>query len=157
MATEASTYRIAHDLTIWMADRDFPGRPTRQTSNFTPSQIGVFAAYATTRGRALVDRELYLHKSWTKGEPAKRLVLRALASDQFEAFLAVPNCFAPDVVLTSCKVPDTRLEEIAALRRLSVPAPRRAPRTRSTRGCAIGAGVCRPARPLPSVLVSAEL
>jgi hypothetical protein len=26
---------------------------------------GVFAAYATTRGRALVDRELYLPKSWT--------------------------------------------------------------------------------------------
>ncbi|WUF06142.1 IS701 family transposase [Streptomyces sp. NBC_00487] len=63
-------------------------------------QIGVFAAYATVRGRALVDRELYLPKSWTddrdrcrgakvpdervfatKGELAKRLVLRALASD----------------------------------------------------------------------------
>ncbi|MFE2111737.1 IS701 family transposase, partial [Kitasatospora sp. NPDC059463] len=63
-------------------------------------QIGVFAAYATSRGRALVDRELYLPKSWTsdrercqaakvpderdfatKGELAKRLVLRALASD----------------------------------------------------------------------------
>ncbi|MER7468301.1 IS701 family transposase [Streptomyces sp. NPDC097981] len=29
-------------------------------------QIGVFAAYATTRGRALVDRELYLPKSWTE-------------------------------------------------------------------------------------------
>ncbi|GAB2899829.1 hypothetical protein GCM10027074_77930 [Streptomyces deserti] len=27
-------------------------------------QIGVFAAYATTRGHALVDRELYLPKSW---------------------------------------------------------------------------------------------
>ncbi|MFH8893534.1 IS701 family transposase [Streptomyces sp. NPDC017949] len=63
-------------------------------------QIGVFAAYATTRGRALVDRELYLPKSWTddrdrcqaakvpdergfatKGELAKRLVLRALSSE----------------------------------------------------------------------------
>jgi SRSO17 transposase len=63
-------------------------------------QIGVFAAYAASRGRALVDRELYLPKSWTndrercqaakipderdfatKGELAKRLVLRALASD----------------------------------------------------------------------------
>ncbi|MEV6727951.1 MULTISPECIES: hypothetical protein [unclassified Streptomyces] len=92
ITTEASTDRIAHDLTIGMADRDFPGRPTRQTSNFTPSQIGVFAAYATTRGRALVDRELYPPKSWTKGELAKRLVLRALASDQFEAFLTGPNC-----------------------------------------------------------------
>lgn len=28
-------------------------------------QIGVFAAYATTRGHALIDRELYLPKSWT--------------------------------------------------------------------------------------------
>ncbi|MEU9663875.1 IS701 family transposase [Streptomyces chartreusis] len=62
-------------------------------------QIGVFAAYATTRGRALVDSELYLPKSWTddrerccaakipderafatKGELAKVMVLRALAS-----------------------------------------------------------------------------
>jgi SRSO17 transposase len=61
-------------------------------------QIGVFAAYATFRGRALVDRELYLPKSWTedrercrsarvpeerefatKGELARRMVLRALA------------------------------------------------------------------------------
>ncbi|MFD7472387.1 transposase [Streptomyces sp. NPDC059837] len=59
-------------------------------------QIGVFAAYATTRGRALVDRKLYLPKSWTddhgrcraakipdertfatKRELAKTIVLRA--------------------------------------------------------------------------------
>ncbi|GHB86639.1 transposase [Streptomyces cirratus] len=63
-------------------------------------QIGVFAAYASATGRALVDRELYLPKSWTddrdrcraakvpdergfatKGELARRLVLRALASE----------------------------------------------------------------------------
>ncbi|WP_308406626.1 IS701 family transposase [Streptomyces sp. AC555_RSS877] len=62
-------------------------------------QIGVFAAYATTRGRALVDRELYLPKSWTddrercraakvpdertfatKPELARAIVLRALSS-----------------------------------------------------------------------------
>jgi SRSO17 transposase len=62
-------------------------------------QIGVFAAYSTACGRALVDRELYLPKSWTedrercrtakfpderefatKGELARRMVLRALAS-----------------------------------------------------------------------------
>lgn len=62
-------------------------------------QIGVFAAYATTRARALVDRELYLPKSWTddrercraakipdergfatKPERARAMVLRALAS-----------------------------------------------------------------------------
>jgi SRSO17 transposase len=62
-------------------------------------QIGVFAAYATTRGRALVDRELYLPKSWTddrdrcraahipderafatKPDLAKAMVLRAITS-----------------------------------------------------------------------------
>ncbi|GAA2657257.1 hypothetical protein GCM10009864_24390 [Streptomyces lunalinharesii] len=62
-------------------------------------QIGVFAAYTTAGGRALVDRELYLPKSWTedrercrtakvpderefatKGELARHMVLRALAS-----------------------------------------------------------------------------
>ncbi|WP_328891081.1 IS701 family transposase [Streptomyces sp. NBC_00316] len=62
-------------------------------------QIGVFAAYASGRGWALVDRELYIPKSWaedrercraakipddqafaTKGELARRMVLRALAS-----------------------------------------------------------------------------
>ncbi|MFE7357188.1 IS701 family transposase [Streptomyces sp. NPDC057543] len=62
-------------------------------------QIGVFAAYATTRGHTLVDRELYLPKSWTedrercraarvpddrvfatKGELARTIILRALAS-----------------------------------------------------------------------------
>ncbi|WP_374196337.1 transposase [Streptomyces sp. ISL-10] len=55
-------------------------------------QIGVFAAYATSHGRTLVDRELYLPKSWTsdrwryrtanipdergfatKGEPARNI------------------------------------------------------------------------------------
>ncbi|MFE2966004.1 transposase, partial [Streptomyces sp. NPDC059340] len=62
-------------------------------------RIGVFAAYATTSGRALVDRELHLPKSWTgdrdrcraahipdertfatKADLAKAMVLRALAS-----------------------------------------------------------------------------
>uniref|UniRef100_UPI0036F413A1 transposase n=2 Tax=Streptomyces angustmyceticus TaxID=285578 RepID=UPI0036F413A1 len=72
-----------------------PARPGR-TEN---CQIGVFATYATAKGRALVDRELYLPKSWrgetdlcraagipdnhglaTKGELARAIVLRALAS-----------------------------------------------------------------------------
>ncbi len=62
-------------------------------------QIGVFAAYATKHGRALVDRELYLPKAWTgdreccraakipdergfatKGELAKLIVTRCLAA-----------------------------------------------------------------------------
>ncbi|MFD8080051.1 IS701 family transposase, partial [Streptomyces sp. NPDC059718] len=61
--------------------------------------MGVSAAYATSRGRALIDRELYLPKTWaddrercraakvpdervfaTKGELARHIVLRSLAS-----------------------------------------------------------------------------
>lgn len=34
-------------------------------------QIGVFAAYGSSRGRALVNRELYLPKSWTGAGPRK--------------------------------------------------------------------------------------
>jgi SRSO17 transposase len=34
-------------------------------------QVGVFLAYASTRGRALIDRELYLPTSWTE-DPARR-------------------------------------------------------------------------------------
>lgn len=32
-------------------------------------QLAVFCAYATARGRALIDRELYLPKSWTDDRP----------------------------------------------------------------------------------------
>ncbi|MFJ9713889.1 transposase [Streptomyces sp. NPDC101234] len=39
--------------------------PSSWASRTENCQIGVFAAYATTRGHALVDRELYLPKSWT--------------------------------------------------------------------------------------------
>ncbi|MFD3521256.1 hypothetical protein [Streptomyces sp. NPDC058653] len=35
VATETSIGRITRDLTIWMAARDFPGRPTQHTSNFS--------------------------------------------------------------------------------------------------------------------------
>ena len=35
-------------------------------------QVGVFLAYASGRGRALVDRELYLPKEWA-GDPARRV------------------------------------------------------------------------------------
>ncbi|WP_030724371.1 hypothetical protein [Streptomyces sp. NRRL F-2580] len=34
VATETSIDQIARDLTIWMAARDFPGRPAQHTSNF---------------------------------------------------------------------------------------------------------------------------
>lgn len=86
---------IKKGLTSAGVQRQYSGTAGR-TEN---CQIGVFAAYATARGRALVDRELYLPKSWaqdrtrcraakipdertfaTKGELARRMVLRALAS-----------------------------------------------------------------------------
>jgi SRSO17 transposase len=44
-------------------------------------QIGVFLAYATTRGRALIDRELYLPVSWTN-DPAR--CRRAAVPDEVE-------------------------------------------------------------------------
>lgn len=43
-------------------------------------QIGVFAAYASTRGRALIDRELYLPKSWT--EDAERCAAARIPADR---------------------------------------------------------------------------
>lgn len=39
-------------------------------------QIGVFAAYATFRGHTLVDRELYLPKSWTEDRERCRAMRR---------------------------------------------------------------------------------
>ncbi|MFE6064646.1 IS701 family transposase [Streptomyces sp. NPDC056431] len=78
-------------------------------------QIGVFAASASTKGRALVDRELYLPKFWTgdadrcraakipedrtfatKGELARRLVLRALASDLPIAWVAADCAYGQE-------------------------------------------------------------
>jgi hypothetical protein len=34
VTTSASINGIAHDLIIWLAARRFPGRPTRQVSDF---------------------------------------------------------------------------------------------------------------------------
>ncbi len=78
-------------------------------------RIGVFAACASTRGRALVDRELYLPKSWTedrdrcraaripderefrtKGGLAKALVLRAPASDLPIAWVTADSAYGQE-------------------------------------------------------------
>ncbi|GAA1017598.1 hypothetical protein GCM10009564_55380 [Streptomyces thermogriseus] len=78
-------------------------------------QIGVFAAYATTRGHALVDRELYLPKSWTddrercqaarvpddrgfqtKGELARDMILRALASPLLFSWVTADAAYGQD-------------------------------------------------------------
>ncbi|MEW2060400.1 IS701 family transposase [Streptomyces sp. NPDC007002] len=78
-------------------------------------QFGVLAAYATTRGRALVDRELYLPKSWTeerercrtakvpdewdfatKGELTRHMVVRALASLLSIAWVTADSAYGQD-------------------------------------------------------------
>nr|WP_234441733.1 IS701 family transposase [Streptomyces sp. WM6386] len=78
-------------------------------------QIGVFAAYASSKGRALVDRELYLPKSWTedrercrtakvpderefatKGQLARHMVLRALASPLPIAWVTADSAYGQD-------------------------------------------------------------
>ncbi|MEU0395685.1 IS701 family transposase [Streptomyces sp. NPDC006208] len=78
-------------------------------------QIGVFAAYASARGRALVDRELYLPESWTedrercrtarvpderqfatKGELARHMVLRALASPLPITWVTADSAYGQD-------------------------------------------------------------
>jgi SRSO17 transposase len=41
---------------------------TGTAGKITNCQIGVFLAYASLKGRALIDRELYLPRSWTRDE-----------------------------------------------------------------------------------------
>ncbi|WP_433859795.1 IS701 family transposase [Streptomyces kronopolitis] len=78
-------------------------------------QIGVFAAYTSPKGRALVDRELYLPKSWisdrdrcraaripderefaTKGDLAKAMVMRALASPLPIAWVTADSAYGQE-------------------------------------------------------------
>ncbi|MET8676381.1 IS701 family transposase [Streptomyces sp. NPDC004647] len=78
-------------------------------------QVAVFAAYASSRGRTLVDRELYLPKSWTsdrqrcraakvpdergfatKTELARALVTRALASPLPVAWVTADALYGQD-------------------------------------------------------------
>ncbi|MFE2945101.1 IS701 family transposase, partial [Streptomyces sp. NPDC059255] len=78
-------------------------------------QIGVFAAYATSSGRALVDRELYLPKAWTsdrercraakipdergfatKGELAREIVRRCLDADLPAAWVTADEAYGQD-------------------------------------------------------------
>ncbi|MFD0226876.1 IS701 family transposase [Streptomyces hirsutus] len=78
-------------------------------------QIGVFAAYATGSGRALVDRELYLPKAWTsdrercrtakipdergfatKGELARKIVRRCLAAGLPAAWVTADEAYGQD-------------------------------------------------------------
>jgi hypothetical protein len=78
-------------------------------------QIGVFAAYASRHGRALIDRELYLPKTWaaepdrkagaavpearrfmTKPELAVRMMIRILAEQAPVAWVAADEVYGRD-------------------------------------------------------------
>jgi SRSO17 transposase len=78
-------------------------------------QIGVFLAYASTRGRAFLDRELYLPQEWaadqdrraqagvptavgfaTKGQLAKTLLARAFAAGVPAAWVAGDEVYGDD-------------------------------------------------------------
>ncbi|WP_369293500.1 transposase [Streptomyces sp. TX20-6-3] len=77
--------------------------------------MGVFAAYATTRGHALVDRELYLPTSWTddrercraaripderdfvtKNDLARAMILRAQASALTFSWVTADSAYGQD-------------------------------------------------------------
>lgn len=84
-------------------------------------QIGVFAAYASSTGRALVDRELYLPKSWARG-PDRRNLGQAAAASLRSTRTPFSNR-APE------RIRATRWAPVIARRRAcadsTIPAPRR--------------------------------
>lgn len=55
---------------------------TGSAGKVTNCQIGVFAAYVSVRGRAFVDRALYLPKSWT-ADPARLAAAHVPAGTAF--------------------------------------------------------------------------
>ncbi|WP_242625509.1 transposase [Streptomyces sp. BK022] len=99
--------------------RSGPGRfhesPSGTAGRTENCQVGVFAAYATTRGHALVDRELYLPKSWTedrercraaripdertfatKGDLARYMISRAQTSPLPIAWVTADSAYGQD-------------------------------------------------------------
>jgi SRSO17 transposase len=60
---------------------------TGSAGKITNCQIGVFAAYASNKGHAFIDRQLYLPKAWT-GDPAR---MRAAHVPQDTAFATKPQ------------------------------------------------------------------
>jgi hypothetical protein len=78
-------------------------------------QLGVFCAYASSKGRALIDRELYLPKSWiadrdrcreaavpddaefaTKTDPARAMLARALDAGVPAAWVTADEAYGKD-------------------------------------------------------------
>ncbi len=88
---------------------------TRARGRWENCQMGVFCAYATPAGRALVDRELYLPKSWiadrdrcreaavpdevefaTKTELARVMLARALAAGVPATWVTADEAYGKD-------------------------------------------------------------
>jgi len=65
---------------------------TGSAGKITNCQIGVFACYATERGHAFIDRELYLPKSWTedKARMAKAHVPQEIIDSASGGFATKP-------------------------------------------------------------------
>src|SRR3982750_3319940 len=62
---------------------------TGTTGKIDNCQIGVFLAYATPAGRALIDRELYLPRAWTDD----RARARAAGISDEVGFATIEECF----------------------------------------------------------------
>src|SRR5918993_1748674 len=88
---------------------------TGTTGKIDNCQVGVFCAYATPTGRALIDRELYLPRAWTddreraraagigdavpfatKPELARRMLTRALEAGVPAGWLAADEIYGQD-------------------------------------------------------------
>jgi SRSO17 transposase len=65
---------------------------TGSAGKITNCQIGVFACYATERGHAFIDRELYLPQSWTedKARMAKVHVPQEIIDSASSGFATKP-------------------------------------------------------------------
>ena len=62
-------------------------------------QLGVFLAYASARGRAFIDRELYLPKAWTEDRASWGLVQRALDAEVPASWVTADEVYGQDPTL----------------------------------------------------------
>jgi hypothetical protein len=91
-------------------------------------QIGVLAAYATPAGRAPVDRELYLPKSWT-GDPDRCRAARVPAEREFATMGALAKAIVLRALTSplpiACVAADAAYGQEGRFRRMLELAPQR--------------------------------
>lgn len=99
--------RLPHPLAVWAVDASsFPKQGTKSVGvarqycgalgKVANCQVGVFLAHVGPRGRALVDKRLYLHKEWTDnptrceaaGVPKERQAYRSQTELALEMLLS---------------------------------------------------------------------